>query len=120
MRERCRVWGAAARGLDSPVLSMGRGSGWFSVVHFVSDVPSGHSTPAASDSFLLGKHLFTPRLTFLKYKCFCDSPVSAFYLLAPQSWEDPAQLSVWTPGEGCRAGGSLGSSGLHVTGVPGM
>lgn len=46
--------------------------------------------------------------------------VSAFYHLAPHSWEDPAQLSVWTPGEGCGVGGSLGSSGLDVTGVPGM
>lgn len=58
------VWEASAHGLDSPVLSTGRGSGWFSVVNFVLDGPSGHNTPAASDSFLLVKRLFTPRLSF--------------------------------------------------------
>lgn len=64
MYERHRVWEASAHGLDSPVLSTGRGSGWFSVVNFVLDGPSGHNTPAASDSFLLVKRLFTPRLSF--------------------------------------------------------
>lgn len=62
--ERDRVWEATARGLDSPVLSTGRGGGWFSVVNFVSDVPSGHDIPAASDSFLLVKQLLPPGLHF--------------------------------------------------------
>ena len=49
MCERHRVGEASAHGLASPVLSTGRGSGWFSVVNFVLDGPSGYNTPAASD-----------------------------------------------------------------------
>lgn len=108
--ERDRVW-ATARGLDSPVLSTGRGGGWFSVVNFVSDVPSGHDIPAASDSFLLVKQLFTPRLTFLKYKCFCDSPKCECFLSLGSSFlGGSCSAECLTPGEGGQ--GSLGSSGL--------
>lgn len=128
--ERNRVWEATARGLDSPVLSTGRGGGWFSVVNFVSDVPSGHNTPAASDSFLLVKQLFTPRLTFLKYKCFCDSPKCECFLSLGSSFlGGSCSAECLDPWGGVRGGqgwggevvgGSLGSSGLDVTGVPGM
>lgn len=64
MCERCRVWEATARGLDSPVLSTGRDSGWFSVVNLYQMFPQAIVPLLPLTHSFLGNIFLPPGLRF--------------------------------------------------------